>query len=671
MLPSCRAGALTVLLVLLAPFAGAQVPEELPEEPEPQTPDQIQCQPPVETCLPDLLASNPTARASDERFPTQFCADFVNLGEAPTATPFRYLLSIDNVASGEVQAASVYRTGEGDSVCWPDVTVPWGRHTMRVHVDSGDEVAESNESNNARAIWFWVAPTPKVDLALTTLRVSPTEGGVGMNQLFLVNVTNVGTGASTTSMVTLEDTNGPLANWSVPPLQPGQTWVAAHATRPEWRPVGTFVARAVVDPLGNLSEIREDNNEALVEFTVLEHPEPDYEIKNVTISGNRTERRGIRLDVLVENVGDRTVRGNFVRLVNQTNVTLAQTLTPSILVPGAQSTIQFFLALPAGIHNLTAIADPNWKIYERNESNNFWNVSLEILPARYVVDKPNLIVERLYAMPDDPKPNEIVSVGALIHNIGTSRSNATRVNFLVDDELIGSASVPALPMDGFYSAYIPWTPSEAASVEVVAVVDQADDLPELDETDNALLLEFLVTTQRAPEQPPPPVAPPPTTTPPATPEPAAPTTPTTPTSPTPTDTASRVVPGELVIATSPTPGGASGVFSLALRNPTIQRVPLLIVQFKIDGKLHKEVLVQGIPPAGTVAATTGSEEIPPGAHKVSAEIRVVGTGSAPPVVRESSYDQAAGQKEGIPGFEAASLVVAVAIALAMSRRLPR
>lgn len=672
MLPVRQALALALVAALCAPLAWAQV-AEVPEDPAPQTPQEVQCQPPVETCLPDLIASNPTADATDERFPVRVCADFVNLGDAPTPTPFRYLLSIDNVPTGEVQATKVYRRGEGDGVCWSDVTLGWGRHTMEVFVDSGEEVVESSETNNKRAINFWVAPSPKVDLSLSTFRVTPQEGGVGVNQIFAVNVTNVGTATSNTSLVSLEDTNGILANWSLPPLRPGQTWSAVHATRPEWRPVGTFVARATVDPHGNLSEIRKDNNEALLEYTVLEHPEPDFEIKNVTISGNRTEKRGIRVDVVVENVGDRLVRGNFVRLVNDTNATLAQQVTTSLLFPGGQSRVQFFLVLPAGTHNITAIADPRNEIYERNESNNAWTTTIEILPALFHVDRPNLVVERVYAMPEDPRPGERVSVGALIHNVGTNRSNATRVNFLVDDELVDSAPIPALPVDGYFSAYIPWTPPQAGSYTIVAVADQANGVAELDEMDNALGLDFLVTTQRAPEPPPPPPVPPPTTTPPTDPTTPTPTpTPPTPTTPAPpADTASRVVPGELIVSTSPAPGGATGVFSLSLRNPTIERVGLLTVQFKIDGKLHKEVLVQGIPGAGTVAATTGSMPIPAGTHKITAEIRVVGTGSAPPVVRESTYSVEAGETAGLPGFEAIGLVGAVAVAILLARRARR
>ncbi|HVM44458.1 MAG TPA: CARDB domain-containing protein, partial [Candidatus Thermoplasmatota archaeon] len=582
----------------------------------------------------------------------------------------RILLSIDNVPVGEHQATGAYRRGEGGrDICWDNIAVTAGRHTMTVHVDSANEVPETNDTNNLRAIAFFVAPTPRVDLRLTSLLVTPTEGGVGMNQLFIVNVTNIGDARAPTSRLSLEDDNGVLANWSVPELAPRQSWTMVHASRPEYRPVGTFVARAVIDPANEIAEISEDNNEALFEYTVLDHPAPDYTITNVTVSGNRTEMRGLRIDATVANVGDRLVRGTGVRILNETNATLAESTTVSLIYPNQTATLQFFLALRAGTHELRLVVDPMNRIVERNEKNNEWNLTLVIDEPTVALDLPNLVIERVYAMPGDPRPGEVVSVGALIHNIGTNRSNATTVNFLVNDELIGTAAVPALKPDAYYSAYVPWRTATSATFVITAVVDQRNALLELDESDNALDLQILITTQRAPSEEPP-EAPPATTPPPATPTaPATPTpaTPTAPTRPPTTDTASRVVVGELIVTTRPTATGASGVISVSLRNPNIERVGLLTVQFKANDKILKEVLVQGIPGAGTIAATSGEVELPPGKNAVSVEVRVVGA-VGPAVVRQGEYEQESGKKQGLPGFEAAALLVALLGALALRRR---
>lgn len=662
-LPS-RAFALAVLAALLLPAAAAQPDPPAP----PSTPEQFQCQAPVETCLPDLVPTNPKMTIRDERFPGTACTDFINLGDAPSAQPFRVLLTIDGTAVAEQQVEGVYQRGEGGrDICWGNLTLVAGPHSLEVLVDSNGEVVETNDTNNLRGFRFNVAPTPRFDLRLSSLRVTPEEGGVGVNQIFIVNVTNVGNAGAPLSRLALQDDHGEMANWTVPTLAPGQGWTMAHVTRPELRPVGTFVARAVIDPSDELLEIREDNNEALAEYTVLDHPAPDFSITNVTVSGNRTELRGVRIDVTVSNLGDRAIRGALVHLINETNDTWATGRSFARLEPdGGLTRLQFFFALKAGVHHLRLIVDPTGATAERNESNNVRELVLEIEEPTTVIELPNLIIERIYAMPEDPRPGEMVSVGALIHNVGTNRSAATTVNFLVDDRLVGSATVPVLKPGTYYSAYAPWVPNTSASYSIVAVVDHDERLVELDDDDNALIMDFLVTTQRPPSETPPT----PTAAPPVEPTPPTPTTPATPTPATPTlprDTASRVTVGELIVATKPKPGGASGAISISLRNPNLERVGLLTVQFKVEDKVLKEVLVQGIPGAGTVAATSGEVDLPAGRHTVSAEVRIVGS-TGPAVARQGTYDQVAGETEGVPGFGALALLGAVALAVALRRR---
>lgn len=656
-LPPRRALAFALAL-LLVPVAGAQEPEV----PEPEAPEQLDCQAPIEECFPDFIPTNPTVDASDERFPVKACTDFINIGTGPSAVPFRVLLRIDGVDVAEKQFNDVYEKGGGErAVCWSDIAVGLGRHTMQVVVDYRDEVFESNETNNARGASFFVRPRPQVDLAILDLAVFPKEAGVGQTQFFMVNVTNVGEATSNATTVDLLDENGEIVTWPLKALPPGERVSFVHPTRADIRPVGTFVVRAHVDPSDNVSELSEANNELIEDYTVLDHPAPDYVISSVNVTGNRTEMRGVRIDVVVENIGDRAVRGTTVRVLNETNATIAHGTTLSIIPSGGAGTVQFYLALRAGDHALRLVADPTRIVGERNESNNDWLLNLTIDAAPVSFDGPNLIVERVYAMPEDPRPGEMVSVGALVHNIGTNKSNATTVNFTIAGRHVGAAPVPALQPDAYYSAYVPWVGGDADTYAIVASVDPRDDIFELAEDDNALTREFLITTQRPPEEP---TAPTPTTpTVPTTPTPTTPT-PTTPEAPVPAT--QRIAFGELILSTRSVPGGVKGVVSVSLRNPTIQPIGALTVEFKVDGKSLVTKLVQGIAGAGSGAVTTGEVDLPAGKHTVTAELRVVGS-SEPSLVRSKEYEAEA-ESKGLPGFEAAFLAMALVLALALRRR---
>ena len=658
-----RALALALALLLLPPLATAQEPEV--PDPDPSTPSQLDCQ--LEDCLPDLIPSNPYAEASDDRSPVTACTDFVNIGTGPTANPFRILLSIDGVEVAEHQAQGVYQQGGGETgVCWEGIMLARGRHTMSIRVDHLNEVIESDEGNNVRSAVFFVGAPPQVDLVVMDFDVTPREAGPGQTQTFIVNVTNRGAIASSATVVELTDPTGVLAEWPLPALSPSQTKTLVLPTYADVRPVGSFVARVIVDPGANVSEQNEGNNEAFLEFTVLDHPAPDYRITNVTVSGNHTAMRGVRIDVFVTNVGDRAVRGTVVRVLNETNTTLTTGVTRNIINPGTAAVVQFYATLPAGQHKLRLVADPRNLVPERNETNNEWLLELTILEASIDVALPNLIVERLYAMPEDPRPGEPVSVGALVHNVGTNVSTKTSINFSVNGRQVGTAEIPPLKPDAFYSAYIPWVGGNASLYTIRALVDPGDTVFEYEDGDNALEREFLISTQRPPAAEPP--APTPTTPTPTTPTGPTGPTPTTPTGPAtpPAPSNERVAVGDIILSTREVPGGVKGFMSVSVRNPNIEPVGQLTVEFKVDGERVAQRLVAGIRGAGTIAVSSGEVDLPPGEHTITAELRVVGATDAP-LVRERSYEAEAGKK-GLPGFEAVALLAAVAVALVVRRR---
>ena len=682
MSPPRRALAL-VLAALLVPLAAAQTidPTEgppaapLPEEriEDTETPEELDCTQVDDPCFPDLIPSNPRANATDERFPLSACTDFINVGDSPAATPFRVRVEIDGVAAGEKQFSRAYQRGEGEAnVCFDNLHIVNGRHRLTVLVDAENEMPESNERNNARSVNFTVRPTPQVDLRLTSFKVLPKDGAPRQNQFFAVNVTNVGTAASVATTIEISDPNGIIATLPLPALMPRESRSVAHATRPEYRPVGTFIARAVVDPQNNNSEIVELDNDAYVEYTVLDHPASDLTITNITFAGNRTEFRGLRAFVTVQNVGDRHIRGNLVHAFNETGARVADGYSVGTIYPNQTSTVQLNLVLRAGQRVITFVVDPQREALEKNESNNVWIENVEITVPATIVDDPNLVIERMYAMPSDPRPGETVSVGALIRNIGTNRSNATVVNFTVDGKSLGSAPVPVLAPDTSYSAYVPWIATTAGLFDLVALADGTGKVTELDESDNTFGLSFLVTTtaQTDPEEPAEPEPEEPTPPIPTTPTPTTPTAPTPPrtntTTPGANGTAPRIAFGELAITTKPVPGGLKGTISVMLRNPTITPIGRLEVTFKVDGEELVTVLVGGIRAAATETPTSGEVDLPEGKHTVSAEVRIVGT-TSPPVAREKEYEAVAGEKTGVPGPAVGILVLALA-AIALARR---
>lgn len=643
---------MALLALQLAPLAAAQTPEQT-----------LACT--LETCLPDFIPSNPREDATDERYPVKFCTDLLNLGDGPAAGHFRVLLYVDDVPIAERQVDDVIQKGEGNRapICWEGIMLVWGRHNFTVHIDSNDEIREKSEDNNRARRNFWVAPTPRQDLTVA-LSVLPKVGKPNSNQIFVMNVTNLGTNASDPTFVELTDENGRLAKLPVPAIAPGKSFTAAHVTRPDTRPVGEFLARAVVDPDGTVPELRESNNVAIEEYEVAEHPAPDIVLRDALVQGNLTARRGVRIDATVENVGNRLVRGMGVSLFDEEDVLLGNASTAASLYPGVKAKVQFIVVLPAGNHTLRLTADPLGRVPELNETNNDAFVDVVIVDEPRDIDAPNLVIERLFTLVEDPRANESVAVGALIHNAGVNKSNATIVRFTVDDKTLAQAPVPVLRPGAYHTAYVTWPTGAADAYVLAAEVDPQGTLLEIADDDNKLEIGVLVEARPPPAEEEPP-APTPPTPPPVN---ETPPTPTTPTPPTPGETGgARIVLGELILGTKQVPGGLKGVVSASLRNPNIEPLGLVTVTFRVDDKLLKEVLVQGVRGAATTAASTGEVELPPGKHKVSAEVRILGS-SEPSLKREREYDVGAGGEDGVPAPGVLALVAVAALVALTSRR---
>lgn len=652
-MPSRSRGALLLLVLLLAPLAGAQtVPSPAP----------LDCAQPVDECLPDLRPANPSAQNEDERFPTTICASFLNMGEGPTVTRFRVTLTIDEVPTGEKAFTAQYQRGQGEGpFCWENLQLAYGRHTYVVVVDSDREVIESDESNNVVSSSLFVRATPQVDLR-ARIYVTPEVGPPNTNQVFVVNVTNVGQANSTPTKVEVGDSTGLRLLFDVPALAPGQTHRVLHVTRTDLRPVGRWQATAFVDPENTTRELQEGNNFASFGFEVMEHPAPDLLVRNATVSGNLSAYRGIRIDAIVENVGDRYAQPLLVRLLNETNVSLGNA-TRAYLETGRNTSVQFQVTLPPGNHTLRVVADPEGRVVERNESNNAGAVAFEIAPPAFAEDLANLVIERIYALPEDARPGEPVMLQARVRNVGTNRSNETTLNFTLQGKLLGSVKVAALRPNFTDTPPLAWSGAPGGSYVIAATLDPENRVREIDESDNALQLAYFIGEPRA-EEPPPAndtiVLPPADDDPPA----AFPK-PTNATNVTPVPP--RVAFGEIRVSTNPVPGGLKGTIAAELRNLNTANVGRTAVTFRVDGRELKTVLVSGIRGAGTATVSTGEIDLPAGNHLIAAELRVLNTNMTP-VVREKPYEAEAGDKSLLPGFEAA---LAVAVVVLVARRRAR
>ncbi|MEM7049515.1 MAG: CARDB domain-containing protein [Acidobacteriota bacterium] len=159
-----------------------------------------------------------------------------------------------------------------------------GRHRVEIIVDKGNFVRETNTGNN-RAVLELDILGPTADLWPFSLGWTGAPE-VGMATTVRIEVLNVGSAASPPSETLLELPDGEL-RLPLPGLLAGQS----HVHQVDWVPAvsGSGVIQAIVDPDGQVVELREDNNVRWRQVTVgsgppAPQPLPDLRLRPEDVS---------------------------------------------------------------------------------------------------------------------------------------------------------------------------------------------------------------------------------------------------------------------------------------------------------------------------------------------------------------------------------------------------
>lgn len=624
-----------------------------------------------EEALPDLVPTSLRVQTNHphEAQPTELCVDVRNVGEGDVVNAFDTVFLIDAIDEGGVRTQPPLRSGNAVTIC-RTFTIPAGDHQFTVRVDpsggSRGEVLESDETNNRGAIReFHVASEPRPDLAFYDARVHPRVGGETGPQAFATSIINQGNMPSEAGYMDIRDETGYLArNYPIRALAPGEIADVALITRPSVRPPGNYTAEFFIDPEGALVERRTDNNYASYAYSIAERPLPDLIVSEAMLNGTLVERRTLRLDVRVENNGERTTgKEGLATLiaVNETghNRTLGNQTFP-ILPVHTGAAMSFHFNLLAGNHTLRLIVDPLDAIIERNTTNNVWEANVTIDAPERASSLPNLVALGLDAAPDDPKMDEVVTMTAWIANAGDEVATDVLVAFYVDDRQVGTATARRLAPDQQATVEITWPPGDPAVHTLHILVDPEGAIEEYIEDDNLVTRTFELRSAAAP--PPrsddPPTDQPPEEKPPAQPPEESPKDPVVELSP--------VEIADLRMTTRQDPGKLYGTATVTLRNPNLDAVNAATVRFLVDGQNVKEILVQSLPSAATRAISSGELELPPGRHDVRVEVRMPGS-STPSASSETTYDAEAGER-GLPAPGLLLVLLAVAGVATIIRR---
>jgi len=127
------------------------------------------------------------------------------------------------------------------------------------------------------------------------------------------------------------------------------------------------------------------------------------------------------------------------------------------------------LIIPGTLPGMASAAEDNDTEPEDNENST-------------VID---LVIESLSFDPENPEPGQKVDIIASVKNNGTGTSEATNLAYSINESRIGDSEVPEMEAGQSEQISFSWKPeTEESTVEITARIDEADSVPEADESNN-------------------------------------------------------------------------------------------------------------------------------------------------------------------------------------------
>ncbi len=443
--------------------------------------------------LPDLVV--PDVLQVD----SQICYHLKNIGQgtipgvlAPTSYYSALFIDGQQVAVDQVDVS--LEPGQQLDRCfkykWPATP---GKHTIKVCADWGQNITESNEKNNC---WedVWVIEEDLPDLIVEVIECSPD------NKLS-VTIKNIGAGELPSGWSALADTYFDGVKKGTFDLTSPTSILNGGIDEPggsstyllSWDITAPVTVKVIADFDDDISESKEDNNsgEDDVEPTVIELP--DLEINDVwgygDISGVYTEIRYI-----IRNSGDGSA-GPSITALYIDGVKVGEHHADG-LSPGELRVEQYpFEGECSGVSDeFSATADYYDTLEESDETN---NTHSRIFSCPDEIDKPNLEMSSVWHEGEEEycytnrQYTETNNIRFRVKSSGDAASPTTEVRLYVDGTWFSTRSIPPLARgekyeDGFN--YIGVCSGDYDTIRVV--VDPADSITELDETDNELIEEW-------------------------------------------------------------------------------------------------------------------------------------------------------------------------------------
>ncbi|MFC1901965.1 CARDB domain-containing protein, partial [Chloroflexota bacterium] len=331
-----------------------------------------------------------------------------------------------------------------------------GSHTFKAGADANSQVAEADETNNAKTFTF---TTLAADLTIESITWTPEDPSRGDTVTFSVTVMNQGNDESRSTNINFYVDGKSRGYQDVYSIEAGDTitrtytWPAA---------VGQHDIRAVVDEANNIEESDEANNEQSLIFSTLL---PDLVIEDVTWSPeNPSKNDDVTFTVTVKNQG--SGRSDSCHITYYVGEVCLTTDYISPIESGVSTNMTFAWTALASSHDIQIIVDYYEKVVESDEDNNENTVTFLTLA-------PDLIVQDVTWEPTDAAAGDDVTFTVTIRNQGSGKAENSRAGCYISSYYSGYLDIPEMEAGAVVSRTFVW--SAVVGSHVVNVMADYDD----------------------------------------------------------------------------------------------------------------------------------------------------------------------------------------------------
>ncbi len=317
--------------------------------------------------------------------------------------------------------------------------LPLGAHDLTAVIDTDDDVAEQNETNNIAV--FPVSVDTPPDLTFTqAYGATPRTVTDGKNVTFWATVKNEGRTIARNAEVQFSiDSEVTMISTKVITLLPGQsinvsvTWMAEG--------LGLHDLLIDVDPKDRIIEPRETNNQVTIEFRVASKPDIFMEVTDLRqlTDGSLEIGKPARFNLTVRNGGETEARNVFIRFYDGDPELGGKIIQWSDTQPSAsfdmigpgkvRYTELTWVPSTGGSHNLFVLMDLSNYVVESNEENNKVSWSLYVLTLPDIAITDVSIMQEPFSVSSAGVGSQ-VNINITIENFGDSSSPSFKLSVL-------------------------------------------------------------------------------------------------------------------------------------------------------------------------------------------------------------------------------------------------